>query len=149
MKRTTQMTAALLVLIAGAAAGCAGGSSRDGGAPGVLHGRRTADQPVTLDQLPVAVRLTIEQQSKGGAIQEIERCTVDGAVVYEIEIGEAGGGHFDIAVAENGAFLGVEDDDGPDDDDDGPDDDDGDDDDGPDDDDGGGDDGDDDGDDGR
>jgi hypothetical protein len=65
------------------------------------------EQPVTIDQVPQAVRATIESHLAGGTIREIERSTDGPRVVYEIEIvGPAG--QFELAVAENGALLGVE-----------------------------------------
>jgi uncharacterized membrane protein YkoI len=121
MTRKTRLTAALLIVVAGAAAGCADGGTE---ATGLVKGAPD-DVPVSLDQVPAQVRRTMEERSRGGPIQEIERSERDGQVIYEFEIGRESGGYFDIAIAEDGTVLDVEDDDdGPGDDDDGPGDDD-------------------------
>lgn len=94
----------------------------------MIGSRDAVDERVTIDQVPAAARATIEANLGGGTINEVERSSRDGKVWYEVEV-KGDDGMFDIAVAEDGAYLGM-DDDGPDDDD-GPgdDDDDGDDDD--------------------
>jgi uncharacterized membrane protein YkoI len=88
---------------------------------------RTADDGevrVSLDQVPAAVRAAAESRLAGGTINEVERSVQQGRVVFEFEI-KGADGMFDIAVAEDGTYLGTDDDDPDDpDDDDGPDDDD-------------------------
>ncbi|MBZ0170985.1 MAG: PepSY-like domain-containing protein [Phycisphaerales bacterium] len=64
---------------------------------------------VTIDQVPDAVRETINATLNGGAIEEIEMSTSpDGVVVYEVEIEHENSEDIEFVVAENGTFLGVE-----------------------------------------
>lgn len=132
---------AALVVAAGAAIALAGGCAQRGrgdAAPGLFARANEHDVQVPIEEVPAAARATIEGRLNGGTINEIERSTADGRTWYEVEV-KTDTGMFDIAVSEDGSYLGM-DDDGLDDDDDdeGPDDDgpdDDDDDDGPDDDD--------------
>lgn len=43
-------------------------------------------QEVTIDQLPAAVRATLESQAQGGTIEEIEKKTKGGAEIYFAEV---------------------------------------------------------------
>ena len=43
------------------------------------------EEPVTLDQVPAAVKATILKEAAGAKITEIERETKDGKTVYEAE----------------------------------------------------------------
>jgi uncharacterized membrane protein YkoI len=75
---------------------------------------------VSIDKIPAAVRATIENESKGGTIEEIEVETEDGETVYEAEV-IIDGREIEIEVAPDGTLLGKEteddeDDDGDDDD---------------------------------
>lgn len=63
-----------------------------------------AEEKLTLDQLPPAVRATIEQHAGQGKIIEVERETEHGQIVYEAEVREDGK-KLEIVVAENGEFL--------------------------------------------
>src|SRR5688572_1248159 len=107
MTRNIGLSAGLLVLIVGAAVGC--NSSQQGAAPGLFRSR-TVDEPVTMDQVPAAVRQTIEANLKGGTVTEIERSRDGDQVTYEVEVTGVNG-VFDMVVAEDGTFLGIEDDD--------------------------------------
>jgi uncharacterized protein YpmB len=40
---------------------------------------------VSIDQVPPAVRATIERETRGGRIKEIERERKNGRIVYEVE----------------------------------------------------------------
>ena len=62
------------------------------------------DERVTLDQVPAAVRATIERESAGGKVEEIEREADDGKTVYEVEI-EKDDKEIEIHVAEDGKIL--------------------------------------------
>ncbi|HXH85021.1 MAG TPA: hypothetical protein VNN07_19085 [Candidatus Tectomicrobia bacterium] len=62
-----------------------------------------ADQ-VSLDQVPPAVRATIEREIQGGRLEEIERETRGGEVVYEVAF-ERDGRSREIRVAEDGTVL--------------------------------------------
>lgn len=74
------------------------------------------EETVTLDQLPAAVRATLENEAKGGTIDEIEKETEDGKVVYEAEITK-NGKTYEVEIAEDGTLISSEADDDDDDDD--------------------------------
>jgi len=63
-----------------------------------------AEGKLTLDQLPTAVRATIEQHAGQGKIVEVERETEHGQIVYEAEV-RVDGKKVEIVVAENGKLL--------------------------------------------
>jgi uncharacterized membrane protein YkoI len=63
-----------------------------------------AADEVRIDQVPAAVKATIERETKGGRIKEIERETKNGRTVYEVEF-EEGGKEREIHVAEDGSVL--------------------------------------------
>jgi hypothetical protein len=62
------------------------------------------DEPVAIDQVPPSVKQTIQRESAGGTVQEIERETKQGQVTYEVEI-HRGGREIEVDVAEDGAVL--------------------------------------------
>jgi uncharacterized membrane protein YkoI len=80
------------------------------------------EEEVTLDEVPAAVKATILANAQGGTIEEIERETEDGQVVYEAEV-VINGKEYDIEVAADGKLLEIEEEDEEDDDDDDDDDD--------------------------
>jgi len=58
--------------------------------------------------LPKAVAKTLRRESKGGEVEEIERCKERGKVVYEFEVEyetQAGELVYEITIAENGVLL--------------------------------------------
>lgn len=63
-----------------------------------------AEEKLTLDQLPPAVRATIEQHAGQGKIVEAERETEHGQIVYEAE-GRVDGRKLEFVVAEDGKLL--------------------------------------------
>lgn len=63
----------------------------------------TADE-VSIDQVPPAVRATIEREVGKGRLEEIERETRNGRTVYEVEF-ERDGKDREIHVAEDGTVL--------------------------------------------
>jgi uncharacterized membrane protein YkoI len=63
------------------------------------------DEVVQLSRLPEAVRRTIREHAQGGDIEKIERGTEHGRVVYEVEV-EGAVGDFEFIVAQDGTFLG-------------------------------------------
>tara|TARA_R110000744_G_scaffold380529_1_gene501802 strand:- start:10027 stop:10827 length:801 start_codon:yes stop_codon:yes gene_type:complete len=89
---------ALYIVAIAAAAGAAIGFT----AP-LIQGEET----VKLAELPKAVRHTIDQHAKGGKIEQIERETEDGIVVYSVEV-EGKGGDFEFEVGEDGTFMGMD-----------------------------------------
>ena len=73
------------------------------------------EQTMSLSQVPDAVRTTIEQQSAGAEIQEIELEDEDGKQIYEVEV-IRDGKEVEFKVAPDGTFLGYEEEDDDDDD---------------------------------
>jgi hypothetical protein len=68
--------------------------------PAVSH----AGQDVTIDQLPPAVRATVERETTGGQITDIERDHEQGKVIYEVEF-TSGGKEYELDIAEDGKLL--------------------------------------------
>lgn len=66
-----------------------------------------SDRVVTLDQVPAAVRATILRHAASGTITQIESENENGTLIYSIE---SSAGEFEVGA--DGAFLGMEDDDG-------------------------------------
>ena len=69
-----------------------------------------AEEEVSLDQVPDAVRATLLKQAGGAKIVEIEMEEEDGQVVYEAEV-IIDGREVDLLVSPTGEFLGTESDD--------------------------------------
>ena len=63
-----------------------------------------AGDKVTMDQVPAPVRATIEKETKGATIKEIERETQKGAKVYEVEY-VRDNKKYEVHVAEDGKVL--------------------------------------------
>jgi hypothetical protein len=63
-----------------------------------------AGKNVPLDQLPAAVRATIERETAGGQIKEIEQDHEGGQLIYEVEFTQ-GGQEFELDVAADGKLL--------------------------------------------
>ncbi len=69
------------------------------------------EEQVSIEQVPPAVRTTIELNLGGGTITEIERSAEGERVVYEVDVAGPNG-RFELAVAEDGTLLAVEAEDG-------------------------------------
>jgi len=65
------------------------------------------EERVSLQDVPYAVRATIEKYAAGGEITEIERAETRDGVVYEAEV-QVNGGEIDILVSGTGEYLGTE-----------------------------------------
>ena len=63
---------------------------------------------VPLEQVPAAVRATIERELGDGRLEEIERETRDGRPVYEVEFTRNDKEH-EVLIAEDGTVLKRED----------------------------------------
>jgi uncharacterized protein YpmB len=63
-----------------------------------------AGQDVTIDQLPPAVRATVDKETSGGQITDIERDLEQGKVIYEVEF-TSGGKEYELDIAEDGKLL--------------------------------------------
>jgi uncharacterized membrane protein YkoI len=72
------------------------------------------EEEVSLDQVPAAVRTTIEEHAGDHAIVEIEREMENGEVVYEVEQ-MVNGQEVEFLVSASGEYLGVEAEEGDDD----------------------------------
>ena len=84
----------LPLVLAAAVAGCA----------------KDADERVPLDQVPAAVRATLERETRGAAIGEVEREEEDGRTVYEAKA-TVDGKRYEYTVAADGTLVGREEDD--------------------------------------
>ncbi len=60
---------------------------------------------VSLSQVPQAVRETIERETKGFEIEDIDRDNDDGKIVYEVEAESADGRRTEFVVAEDGSLI--------------------------------------------
>lgn len=63
-----------------------------------------AGDDVTLDQLPAAVRATVQREVGGGQISEIEKDVKRGKTVYEVEY-FAEQKKWELEIAEDGTLL--------------------------------------------
>ena len=63
-----------------------------------------AGENITLDQLPAAVKATVQREVKTGQIVEIERDQKKGQPIYEVEFVDAGV-KWEIHVAPDGTLL--------------------------------------------
>ncbi len=63
-----------------------------------------AGDNLTIEQLPPAVRATVDQETRGGQIKDIERDREAGQVVYEIEF-TLDGKAYELEIAEDGKLL--------------------------------------------
>lgn len=65
------------------------------------------DQPLTIEQLPAAVRATLEAQAQGNPIEDIEKETEDGVTFYSADIIQ-GDKKLGVEIAEDGTLLNSE-----------------------------------------
>ncbi len=86
---------------------------------GALATKQAMDREteVSIEEVPAAVRATIEAEAKDGTIEEVEMETENGQTVYEADV-IIDGQEIEIQVAPDGTLLGkeTEDDEGDDDD---------------------------------
>lgn len=69
-----------------------------------FSGLAAAGQDVTLDQLPPAVRATLEKETKGGSIKDIEKDREGGKDIYEVEF-TLDGHDWELDIAADGKLL--------------------------------------------
>jgi uncharacterized membrane protein YkoI len=62
------------------------------------------EQQVTLDQLPAAVRTTLESEAGSGSIGDIEKEVKDGKVIYEADVTKDGS-KLEVKIAEDGTLI--------------------------------------------
>ncbi len=63
-----------------------------------------AETKITADQVPAAVKATMEKEAGGAPLSEFEKETDEGKTVYEADA-TSGGQTYEIAVAEDGTLL--------------------------------------------
>ncbi len=63
-----------------------------------------AGQDLTLEQLPAPVRATVERETKGGQITDIERDHEAGQIIYEVEF-TLEGKSYELDIATDGKLL--------------------------------------------
>lgn len=63
-----------------------------------------AGQDVTLEQLPATVRATVEKETQGGKVTDIEKDHERGQVIYEVEF-TLDGKEWELDIAEDGKLL--------------------------------------------
>ncbi len=63
-----------------------------------------AGQDISIDQLPAPVRSTVDRETKGAQITDIEEDEEHGKVIYEIEF-TLDGKQFELDVAADGTLL--------------------------------------------
>src|SRR5713226_4580244 len=62
------------------------------------------EQKVAIDQVPPAVKATIEQESKGGVVKDIEKLSQDGKTVFGADI-VRNGNERESLIAEDGTVI--------------------------------------------
>lgn len=67
----------------------------------------SSEQKVEMNELPSAVRATLERETAGGTVTEIEKETKDGKTVYSADA-MVGGQAWDITIAEDGKVISKE-----------------------------------------
>lgn len=82
----------------------------------IASGCATGESDVSMNDLPPAVRATIESETSGGKIKDIEKKTKNGETVYTADA-ELNGKMWDITVASDGKLVSKAVDEGEDDDD--------------------------------
>lgn len=63
-----------------------------------------AGKDVSLEQLPPAVRATVERETKGGQIKDIEEDREAGRLIYEVEL-ILNGQEYELDIAADGTLL--------------------------------------------
>ncbi|MBS0198175.1 MAG: hypothetical protein JSR77_15585 [Planctomycetes bacterium] len=96
MKRSRLIATSVLVALA-ALCGCAshGGTHEEN------------ETAVSMNEVPAAVRATLERESAGGKVTEIEKEMKDGKTIYSADV-EIKGVAWDISVAEDGTVISKE-----------------------------------------
>ena len=70
-------------------------------------GQGSKEVPVTMSELPPAVRATLDRESAGGKVTEVEKEVKQGKTVYSADI-VVNGVAWDIEVAEDGTVISQE-----------------------------------------
>jgi uncharacterized membrane protein YkoI len=64
----------------------------------------TQNQKLTMEELPAAVKTTVQRETQGKKVESITKEQKDGKTVYEIEVSSNGKGH-EIQISESGKVL--------------------------------------------
>ncbi|MBL8877824.1 MAG: hypothetical protein JNG88_01790 [Phycisphaerales bacterium] len=70
----------------------------------IAWAQNAQDGPLTLDKLPAAVRATVQKETAGGEIKEIEVETHNGKTVYEVDFIRDGKKH-EITISADGTLM--------------------------------------------
>jgi len=62
------------------------------------------EEKVKIDQVPQAVRDTLKEESKGAAIDQVDKQTGEGKTIYEADV-KINGHNYEIKVAEDGLLI--------------------------------------------
>ncbi len=62
------------------------------------------DVKIPMDQVPAAVKATLEKEAKGGKIGDIDKETEKGKVIYSADV-TIDGKAFEVKVAEDGSLI--------------------------------------------
>lgn len=66
--------------------------------------KESNETPVAMTDLPAAVKVTLDKETAGGKVMEVEKEVKDGKTVYSADA-EVGGKYWDITVAEDGTLI--------------------------------------------
>ncbi len=64
-----------------------------------------AGKDVTIDEVPDKVQSTIKREVADGFLEDIERETLEGRTVYEVELVQADGKEMELVIAEDGTVV--------------------------------------------
>ncbi len=78
-----------------------------GGCAGHQGETAAKETPVTMDELPAPVRATLEKESTGGKVTEIEKEVKKGKTLYSADM-KINGVEWDITIAEDGTVVSKE-----------------------------------------
>jgi uncharacterized membrane protein YkoI len=82
-------------------------ADEDGDDDGDDEGDEEESEAVTIDEVPQAVKDTLLKEADGGTVEEIEKETEDGAVVYDADV-VVNDEKFELKIDENGKLLSKE-----------------------------------------
>lgn len=99
--KLTRMFVSSLVVVVPVIAGCASHEK------GLDKDHEDNEVTVTMADVPAAVRATLERESTGGKVTEVEKETKKGKTVYSADM-VVDGVAWDISVAEDGAVISKE-----------------------------------------
>jgi hypothetical protein len=70
-----------------------------------LIGCKGNEVKTSMAEVPASVRATLEKESKGGKVTEVEKETKNGKTVYSADITGADGKKWDVVVGEDGKMI--------------------------------------------